>query len=89
MNEECPVCGLRFRREPGYFLGAMCISYGAALVACTLIAAALWFITRWDLRKVTLFAVLLFLPFTPAITLFSRVLWIYFDRAIDPEPPNK
>jgi hypothetical protein len=25
------------------------------------------------------------LPLAPTLTLFSRVLWIYLDRAIDPE----
>jgi hypothetical protein len=27
---------------------------------------------------------LLFLPLAPTLTFFSRVLWIYLDRAIDP-----
>src|SRR5437899_10038697 len=27
MNETCPVCGMRFEREQGYFLGAMYASY--------------------------------------------------------------
>ncbi len=35
MNEECPVRHLRFGREPGYFTGAMCVSY--ALVVPTLV----------------------------------------------------
>ena len=28
MNEVCPVCGLRFEREQGYFLAAMYVAYG-------------------------------------------------------------
>ena len=32
MHERCPTCGLKFEREPGYFLGAMYVSYGLALV---------------------------------------------------------
>src|SRR5579863_9376674 len=28
----CPNCGLKFEREQGYFLGAMYISYGLALI---------------------------------------------------------
>jgi hypothetical protein len=36
MNERCPVCNLKFEREQGYFLGAMYISYGLALVMITL-----------------------------------------------------
>ena len=31
MNEFCPRCGLRFEREPGYFLGAMYFSYVLAI----------------------------------------------------------
>jgi hypothetical protein len=27
MHEQCPVCGLRFEREPGYFTGAMYLRY--------------------------------------------------------------
>lgn len=30
-------------------------------------------------------ATLLFLPFVPAVFRASRVLWIHFDRGIDPE----
>ena len=43
---ECPVCGLQFHREQGYFLGAMYISYGLALAFLLLLAGALWFVTR-------------------------------------------
>ena len=32
MRERCPVCQLKFEREQGYFLGAMYISYGLALL---------------------------------------------------------
>ena len=85
MYERCPVCLLRFEREPGYFLGAMYISYGLALVIIGLLAALLWAITGWWITKDTIWAVVLFLPLAPAITYFSRVLWIYFDQTVDPD----
>jgi len=85
MHECCPSCGLKFEREPGYFLGAMYLSYGLALIEIVVIAALLWATLHWSLQKVTLWAILLFLPSAPALTLFSRVLWIYLDQAIDPE----
>ena len=85
MHDCCPSCGLKFEREPGYFLGAMYLSYGLALVEIVLLAAILWTLTHWSLQKVTIGAILLFLPTAPALTLFSRVLWIYLDQAIDPE----
>ena len=89
MHPSCPVCGLKFEREAGYFLGAMYISYGIGLIAIVLIGLVLWLITRWPLMKVTLWAMVLFLPMAPSITLFSRVLWIYLDQAIDPDTDVK
>ena len=38
MWERCSVCDLKFQREEGYFLGAMYISFGLALVIIALIA---------------------------------------------------
>jgi hypothetical protein len=91
MYERCSVCDLKYEREPGYFLGAMYISYGLALLSIGFLAMTLWGITAWWISKVTVWAVVLFLPLAPAITLLSRVLWIYLDQAVDPEksaPPR-
>ncbi len=85
MQERCPVCDLKFEREPGYFLGAMYVSYGLGIVIVTVIAALLWSITDWWITKDTIWAVVIFLPLAPTITLFARVLWIYLDQTIDPE----
>ena len=85
MNERCPACQLRFEREAGYFLGAMYISYGLALVIITVLATVFWLITRWWITDDVIWAVVLFLPLAPAITYFSRVLWIYFDQTVDPD----
>jgi uncharacterized protein (DUF983 family) len=84
MNERCPVCGLQFEREQGYFLGAMYISFGIGIALIALFATGLWIATNWSLQKVVGWGLVLFLPFVPPITLFSRVLWIYLDRAVDP-----
>ncbi len=85
MHERCPVCDLRFEREPGYFLGAMYIGYGLALSVITLFSAILFFITRLHLRGSLVGGVLMFLPFAPLLTHMARVLWIYFDQWIDPD----
>jgi hypothetical protein len=84
MWERCPNCGLKFEREQGYFLGAMYIRYGLALITIVALALLLWASTAWSLQRITLWAILLFLPLAPTVTLFSRVLWIYLDRTIDP-----
>ena len=85
MAERCSVCDLSFEREPGYFLGAMYIGYGIALVITTLIATLLWAVTGWWITKDAIWAVVLFLPLAPATTLFARILWIYLDQTVDPD----
>jgi hypothetical protein len=85
MHDRCPNCGLRFNREPGYFLGAMYISYALALVIIVAFGAVLWALTGWRVDKIAIWAVVLFLPFAPMLTLLSRVLWIYLDQTFDPD----
>lgn len=85
MLDRCAVCHLKFEREDGYFLGAMYISYGLALITIALITVILRLVTSWGVVKDIVWAIVLFLPLAPMLTLFSRVLWIYLDQAIDPE----
>jgi uncharacterized protein (DUF983 family) len=85
MNEQCPVCGMSFNREPGYFAGAMYISYGLALPIVFLWVMSLGAIfDTWSLERVVLASFVLFLPFVPAVFRYSRILWIHFDRSVDP-----
>lgn len=85
MQPYCEVCGLKFEREEGYFLGAMYISYALALITIAVFTAGLWAWNRHFFRDI-LWAIVLFLPVAPFLTLFARTLWIYLDQAIDPEP---
>jgi uncharacterized protein (DUF983 family) len=87
MCPRCSICDLKFQREEGYFLGAMYISFGLALAVIAVIAALLWAITGWWITKDVIWAVVLFLPLAPGISLFARVLWIYLDQTVDPEEP--
>lgn len=88
MCERCSICDLKFDREPGYFLGAMYLSFGLGVLIMAPIAVVLRFLTGWWITKVILCAAVLFLPLAPTITLFARVLWIYLDQSIDPEGPR-
>jgi len=60
MHDRCPACGFHFNREPGYFLGAMYISYGLGLAIVIALGGVLWTITHWRLDKVAIWAVLIF-----------------------------
>ncbi len=89
MNDPCPVCGLIFQREEGYFLGAMYVSYGLAsvlLVPLYFVLAAL--LPGWNGIAVAALATLPYLPLTPAVFRYSRIVWVYLDRAVDPTEIN-
>jgi uncharacterized protein (DUF983 family) len=88
MNERCPVCGLLFGRgDPGYFTGAMYVSYALAIPLITLLTLVEHLLLPgWTLLRLVLLAWALCVPLIPWLWQYSRVLWIYFDQSIDPDP---
>ncbi|MDB5349136.1 MAG: hypothetical protein JWN86_383 [Planctomycetota bacterium] len=86
MNERCPHCGEVFGRgEPGYFLGAMYFSYGLGVILITTFTGIIYLYFRnWRLWQLITAGWILFLPLVPAVYRYSRVLWLHFDRVIDP-----
>ena len=84
MHHACPECGLVFGREEGYFTGAMIVSYILAVPLLALLTLVVELVTglRFDLGL--LVAGIYFLPFVPAVFRYSRVIWMHFDRMVDP-----
>jgi uncharacterized protein (DUF983 family) len=83
MNTSCPVCELPFERpgEEGYFVGAMYISYGLAVIILgLLLGVGYLLLPDWDTGNVALLAIAAFVPLVPMVFRYSRVIWIYFDR---------
>ncbi len=84
MNERCPRCELKFEREPGYFVAAMYLSYGAAVVVISAFYWSIsWLLPQASFEASLAAATLLFMPLVPAVFQYSRILWIYIDRTID------
>ncbi|WP_417352119.1 DUF983 domain-containing protein [Flavobacterium alkalisoli] len=79
MNEHCEVCDHKFLREPGYFFGAMYVSYGLTVAEMIGVYAIAHFFIKdfgYMLALIAFMAV--------ALSMFnfrlSRMLWIYmFD----------
>lgn len=84
MHERCPVCRLKFEREPGYFLGALYFSYALSIPPGLVLVLLLWKITGWSFDVVMLGAFVAYLPLVPVVTRWSRVLWLYLDWRFDP-----
>ena len=84
-NDRCPVCGLKYMREPGYFVGAMYFSYALAIpiiALFTLIAYVL--MPGRPLYQLVLVGWAAFLPLVPTVYRYSRVMWLHFDHYYDP-----
>jgi len=84
MYDQCPECGLKFDREPGYFLGAMYFSYLLSILPSLAVVLLIWRLSGWPFDTVMICAFVGYLPFVPAVTRWARVLWIYVDRHFDP-----
>ncbi|MGB3779076.1 MAG: DUF983 domain-containing protein [Tunicatimonas sp.] len=89
MPEECDCCHLRFEREPGFFYGAMYVSYAfqVAIVISVFVALQVLYpeADTWVyVVGVTGLILLLF----PLIIRLSRSIWIYFFISYDKRYAN-
>ncbi|MDJ1504885.1 DUF983 domain-containing protein [Xanthocytophaga agilis] len=86
-HENCPVCNLRYEKEPGTFWGAMFVSYGLSIaLIITLFWAILLFVSEpplWLFFAVIIPALIMATPFSFR---FSRVLWLHFFSGFHYEP---
>lgn len=90
MYEHCPHCHLRYEIEPGYFWGAMFVSY----VLSAGVALVLGFLTFYGLNDPGGWTyVLIICPalvlITPVNFRISRVIWLHFVSGIAFEPDKK
>jgi len=86
MYETCSVCGLKYEREQGYFLGAMGVGYvlGLSLLAALIAFLSYIVFPQWPAYKAILPALALYLPLLPSVSRCARIIWIHFDRTMDP-----
>jgi uncharacterized protein (DUF983 family) len=85
MNDPCPVCGLVFQREEGYFLGSMYVSYllSSAILVASFLAGHL-LLGDWNPHLVLILVFLPFIPLVPLVFRYSRVIWMHFERWVCP-----
>jgi len=90
MNRSCPVCGLGYYRESGYYVGAMMINYGITaflvLVAYLLsrLMPVMWHASpEWKIPVWMAAAIAISLLLVPV----TRGLWLAFDYWVEPCMP--
>lgn len=74
----CPVCNLRFDIEPGFFIGAMYISYAMIVIMIGIIWFVLYFIFRDPQFEVYIAVIFsLNLVLLPVLFRYSRVIYLH------------
>ncbi len=90
MNKNCSHCGQSFEPEPGYYFGAMFISYGinTALFIAAWVALSVIY-PDYSLKLLLAILGLTVLIFLPFIYRVSRSIWIsIFVRYKDEDLPS-
>ena len=86
MHRNCPVCGVAYEREHGYFLNSMFIAY--ALGFLVIVPSAVLLALR-DV-SVGLFSAVIIVETIvvwPLIFRYARSIWVHVDQILDPRKP--
>ncbi|WP_055443915.1 DUF983 domain-containing protein [Lacinutrix himadriensis] len=77
MSARCNECDFKFEREPGFFFGAMFVSY--ALAVAQMIASLIVFWYFIDLSPLRVFLIITLIAFLLGAVNYriSRSIWIY------------
>jgi len=84
MYPSCPICGLDYEPEPGYFLGAMYVSYAIGILTILPVAMALVFLLGVSLAATLVVAAIQALLMMAFMFRASRIFWLHLDQAIWP-----
>ena len=89
MYEHCPVCGLRYELEPGFFFGAMYISYAFSVALFTSIAIALSVLGDFPVYIYAISIVVAVVLLFPLMFRYSRILFLHLFGGVRYEPGRR
>lgn len=78
MNESCVECSYLFNKEPGFFYGAMFVSYGLTVAECisVFVACGVLFFDNWFSYYLIPIMLIVLLVLSPLNYRLSRAVWI-------------
>lgn len=86
MNSHCPVCGAGFEPEPGFYLGAMYITYAFNVVLMIAFGLSIYyFVSLPEIVYLVLIAIVAVIT-TPFSFRFSRIQWLYWFGGLHYKP---
>lgn len=86
MHPFCKVCGLQFEREPGFFIGAMYISYAFSVAIFATVGVALSVLGDYPLYYYFIAIIAATLLLFPVMFRYSRILYLYMFGGVDFDP---
>ncbi len=84
MNRRCAECGLDFEPESGYYLGAIYVSYGIAVLTVLPFAVALIFVAGASLAVTMALTAMVTVLGMVLMFRISRIVWLHVDWALAP-----
>lgn len=84
MPRYCSNCGSDFEPEPGFYFGALFISYALAAPFCLLLFAFLNFGLRISFEPALVLVTITQLLLAPYLFHLSRAIWLYFHLKSGP-----
>ena len=76
MNRACPACGISFEPEPGFYFGAMYITYGFNTIILIVFGVSIYYFLELPEIVYLVLIALLAVVTTPFSFRFSRILWL-------------
>ncbi len=89
MPYACTTCGQRYEPEPGYYFGAMFISYGLSSMLLLPIALILNIYTELSVNGIMAIIIFIGAILFMRILRLSRSLWIHIMIRYDPSAINR
>ncbi|MEX0968693.1 MAG: DUF983 domain-containing protein [Bacteroidia bacterium] len=84
MPENCPECGQKYDLEPGFYWGAMYVSYGLNVGIVLPLAGVVYYVWDFSFWAILVSLVVLQIIVTPYIFRISRAIWLNFFVGYDP-----
>jgi len=87
MHDRCPECGLNFEVEPGFYTGAMYVSYAFSVAIFTIVGFFLFiFLNDPDIIVYVVSTLLIIIILFPVLFRYSRVIYLHLFGGITYNP---
>jgi uncharacterized protein (DUF983 family) len=83
MYNSCSHCQLLYNKEPGFFYGAMYVSYGLSVAWFVMWFALQYLFLNWETLFFAMFVAITILVLSPLNLRLSRLIWLNLFNKFD------